>query len=166
MGWARAAVGLVAVVAAAALLVSGGHEADPRTPDGLPGMPPPFLGVALLGDGRLTAAVDAYGNVIDLRPAPAGPALIENPADRQAAGTVEPDTGIQIWVRVAGGPAEPMWEADSVRQRYLPGTNVLRTVARFGETRAAIEQAVSGGELAIVAKGDSAGTELRTNTAR
>lgn len=160
MSGARAAVGLVAVVAAGALLVSGGHEGDPRTPEGLPGMPPPFLGVAALGDGGLTAAVDAYGNVVDLRPQPAGRALIENPADRQAAGTVEPDTGIQIWVRV-GGEARPMWEADSVRQRYLPGTNVLRTVARFGEDRVAIEQAVHGGKLAIVPRGASAETEPR-----
>ncbi len=163
MGWARAAVVLVALVAAGALLVSGGHEADPRTPDGLPGMPPPFLGVAVFGDGGLTAAVDAYGNVVDLRPVPAGPALIENPADRQAAGTVEPSTGVQVWVRVGGGPPEPLWEADSVRQGYLPGTNVPRTVARFGEARVAIEQAVSDGKLAIVARGDSVNTELRVN---
>jgi glucoamylase len=163
MGWTRAAVGLVAVVAAGALLVSGGHQADPQTPDGLPGMPPPFLGVAVLGDGGLTAAVDAYGNVVDLRPQPAGLGLIENPADRQATGTVEPDTGIQVWVRVGGGPPEPMWEADSVRQSYLPETSVLRTVARFGEARVAIEQAVRGAELAIVATGDSADTELRVN---
>jgi hypothetical protein len=164
MGWARAAVGLVAIVAAGGLLVSGNQEADPRTPTGLPGLPPPFLGVAVLGDGGLTAAVDAYGNVIDLRsPGPAGRALIDNPADRQAAGTVEPDTGIQVWARVGGGAAEPMWQADSIRQRYLPGTNVLRTVARFGEERVAVEQAAYGDELAIVAKGDSADVELRVN---
>ena len=30
-----------------------------------------------------------------------------------------------------------MWRADAVRQRYLPGTNVLRTVARFGAARVA-----------------------------
>jgi len=153
---------LVAVVAAGALLVSGGHNADPKTPAGLPGMPPPFLGVAVLGDGGLTAAVDAYGSVVDLREGPAGPALIENPADRQAAGTVEPDTGIQVWVR-AGGAAEPIWEADSVRQRYLPGTNVLRTVARFGGNRITIEQAARRGELAMVAESDTADVELRAN---
>ena len=156
---------LIAVVAAGALLVSGGHEADPRTPAGLPGMPPPFLGVAVLGDGGLTAAVDAYGTVVDLRPEPAGRALIENPADRQAAGTVEPDTGIQVWVRV-GGEARPMWEADSVRQSYLPGTGVLRTVARLGGQLVAIEQAVRGAELAIVVKDESVAAELRANAPR
>jgi|SRR6476646_4329661 len=161
MGWARAAVGLVAAVAVGALLVSGGHEADPKTPDGLPGMPPPFLGVAVLGDGGLTAAVDAYGDVVDLRREPAGRALIENPADRQAAGTVEPDTGIQVWVRVGDGQAQPMWEADSIRQRYRPGTNVLRTVARFGATRVVVEQAVHGGELAVMTGGDAAEVELQ-----
>ncbi|HEU4462730.1 MAG TPA: hypothetical protein VFR75_09075 [Solirubrobacterales bacterium] len=163
MSRVRAAVGLIALAAAGALLVSGGHEADPRTPQGLPGMPPPFLGVAVLGDGELTAAVDAYGNVVDLRPAPAGRALIENPADRQAAGTVEPDTGIQVWVRVGDGMVEPMWEADSVRQGYLPGTNVLRTTARFGEERVVIQQAIRGEELAIVTKAASTDVELRVN---
>lgn len=166
VSWARAAVGLIAVLAAGALLVSGGHGADPRTPDGLPGMPVPFLGVAVLGDGGLTAAVDAYGNVVDLRaPGPAGRALIENPADRQAAGTVEPDTGIQVWVHI-GGEAKPMWEADSVRQRYVPGTNVLQTVARFGAERGTIEQAVHDDELTIVARGGSADVELRVNAPR
>lgn len=155
-------MGLVALVAAGGLLLSGGHEADPETPAGLPGMPPPFLGVAVLGDGGLTAAVDAYGNVVDLRYGPAGRALIDNPADRQAAGTVEPDTGIQVWVRF-GGEAEPMWRADSVRQRYLPDTNVLRTVARFGRERVEVTQAVRNGDLAIVAKGISADVELRMN---
>jgi glucoamylase len=163
MDRARAAVGLVAVVAAGALLVSGGHGADPETPAGVPGLPPPFLGVAVLGGGDLTAAVDAYGNVVDLRPGPAGRALIENPADRQAAGTVDPDTGIQVWARVGGGPAQPLWKADSIRQRYLPGTNVLRTVARFGEARVVVQQAARGDELAMVTDGNSADAELRVN---
>jgi len=158
-------VGAVAIVAAAALLLSGGGEADPRTPAGLPGMPPPFLGVAVLGEGELTAAVDAYGNVVDLRaPGPAGRALIENPADRQGAGTVPADTGIQVRVRLGGGPALPMWRADAVRQRYLPGTNVLRTVARFGSRRVGIEEAIHG-RLALVVDGGGAEVQLRVNAA-
>jgi hypothetical protein len=56
-----------------------------------------------------------------------------------------------------------MWGADSIRQRYLPGTNVLRTAGRFGEARVAIEQAVAGGRLAVVTKSHSAGTELRVD---
>lgn len=119
-------------------------------------MPPPFLGVAVLGDGGLAAAVDAYGDVVDLRaPGPAGQALIENPAGRQAAGTVEEDTGIQPWVRVGGGEL-PMWEADEVRQRYLPGTGVLRTEARFGEERVRILATAHGERLAIVPVGQNA----------
>jgi hypothetical protein len=154
---------VVAIAASAALLLSGGKEADPRTPAGLPGMPPPFLGVAVLGEGELTAAVDAYGNVVDLRaPGPAGRALIENPADRQAAGTVPADTGIQVRVRLDGGPALPMWRADEVRQRYLPGTNVLRTVARFGPERVRITQGASGRILVIVVN-SSAAIEVRAN---
>jgi glucoamylase len=140
---------------AALLLLSGEDRADPRTPPALPGLPPPFLGVAVLGDGGLAAAVDAYGNVVDLRaPGPAGRALIENPAERQASGTVAEDTGIQVWVR-AGGSMRPMWDADSIRQRYLPGTNVLRTTARFGRERVEITQAAHRDKLAIVTAGDS-----------
>src|SRR4249919_2880708 len=105
-------------------------------------MPPPFLGTAVVGSGGLTAAVDAYGNVVDLRaPGPAGRALIENPSDRQAAGTVATDTGIQPWARV-GDRTLPMWRADRVRQRYLPATSVLRTVAWFGPERVEVRQAV------------------------
>ena len=162
MSWARAAAGLVAVVVAAALLLSGGSRADPETPAGLPGLPPPFLGVAVLGDGELTAAVDAYGNVVDLRPSPAGRALIENSSERQAAGTVPAETGIQIWVRVDGGRTLPMWRADSIRQRYLPGTNVLRTLARFGRKQVEVDAAIDGGRLALISRGDVR-PEVRVN---
>ena len=55
------------------VLVSGGSDADPRTPAALPGMPAPFLGTAVAGEGELTAAVDAYGDVVDLRLEPATP---------------------------------------------------------------------------------------------
>src|SRR6476620_2008832 len=122
MSRTRALAALAGVIAAGLLLLSGRSGSDPRTPAGLPGMPPPFLGVAVLGAGKLTAAVDAYGDVVDLRPEPAGPALIENPAERQAAGTVEGGTGIHPGVRV-GGEELPIWRADAVRQRYLPRTS-------------------------------------------
>lgn len=146
------------------MLLSGGHEADPHTPPALPGMPPPFLGVAVLGEGELTAAVDAYGSVVDLRaPGPAGRGLIENPAERQAVGTVPADTGIQVWVRLGDGSVRPMWRADGVRQRYLPGTNVLRTIARFGSERVRIDEAIHGGWLAVVADGGDAAVRLRVN---
>ncbi|HYH54198.1 MAG TPA: hypothetical protein VD761_08705 [Solirubrobacterales bacterium] len=148
---------------AALLLVSGEEQTDPRTPPALPGMPAPFLGVAVLGDGGLTAAVDAYGNVVDLRaPGPAGPALIENPAERQAAGTVPAETGIQVWVRI-GGSARPIWQADSIRQGYLPGMSVLRTVAQFGEGRVELLQAARGQVLAVAAEGIGASVEMRVN---
>ena len=56
----------------------------------------------MTGDGAMTAAVDAYGDVVDLRaPGPAGTALIDNPSARQAAGTVPADTGIVPRVRIA-----------------------------------------------------------------
>jgi hypothetical protein len=120
-------------------------------------MPPPFLGVAVLGEGEMTAAVDAYGNVVDLRaPGPAGRALIENPADQQVAGTVPADTGIQVRVRLGDGPALPMWRAEEVRQRYLPGTNVLLTVARFGAEQVRITQAVWAGVLVITVNSSAA----------
>src|SRR5215469_1753034 len=127
MGWARAALALGAVVAAGALLVSGGSGADPRTPAALPGLPPPFLGTAVVGGGRLTAAIDAYGDVVDLRMRPGGQALIDNPSARQSAGTVPSDTGIVPWVSLDGRSARPLWTADSVTQRYRRGTDVVVT---------------------------------------
>jgi hypothetical protein len=145
---------LVAAVAAGALLVSGGSGADPRTPAGLPGLPPPFLGTAVVGDGGLTAAVDAYGDVVDLRAGPAGRALIDNPSDRQAAGTVPASTGIEPWVSLGRRPARPLWAADSVTQRYRPGTNVVATTARFGATRVRIVYAAGGSHLACLTAAD------------
>lgn len=160
MGWARVALATIAVLAAGALMLSGGSEADPETPPALPGLPPPFLGTAVIGDGGLTAAVDAYGNVVDLRASPAGEPLIDNPAERQAAGTVAADTGIQPWARIRGGWL-PVWRADRVRQRYLPGTNVLRTLAWFDGERVELRQAAHEGKLAVVA--DGVPVQLRTN---
>jgi glucoamylase len=148
---ARATLLCIAVVAVGVVLVSGGSDGDPRTPAALPGLPPPFLGTALSGDGGLTAAIDAYGDVVDLRaPGPAGAALIDDPSDRQAAETVPSDTGIVPRVRIGGGPALPMWRADSVTQRYLGGTNVVRTVARFGGVRVTMTTVAAGGSLAVV----------------
>ena len=142
----------------AALLVSGGSPVDPRTPAALPGLPPPFLGTAVVGSGGLAAAIDAYGDVVDLRvPGPAGRALIENPATRQAAGTVAASAGIVPRVRFGAGPSQPLWKADSVTQRYLPGTNVVRTVARFGSAWAEIVHAAHGSRLGCLAKTSSGG---------
>jgi Glycosyl hydrolases family 15 len=150
MGWARVALGLVAVVAAGILLVSGGSEADPQTPEGLPGMPPPFLGTAVVGGGGLTAAIDSYGDVVDLRaPGPAGRALIDNPSDRQTAGTVPAHTGIVPRVRIDGGPALALWRADAVSQRYLPRANVAVTVARFPGTGVEVKVGATEGQLAL-----------------
>jgi len=138
------------MVTAGAMLVSGGSGADPRTPPALPGEPPPFLGTAVVGDGGLTAAVDAYGDVVDLRvPGPAGRALIYNPAARQAAGTVPADTGTVPRVRIGGGPPLPLWRADSVEQFYVPGTNVVTTVAEFGPVRVVVKEAARGEVLAL-----------------
>jgi glucoamylase len=149
---ARVALLCAAAVAVGVVLVSGGKDGGPQTPAALPGLPPPFLGTAVAGEGGLTAAVDAYGDVVDLRPGPAGKALIDNPADRQAAGTVPEDTGIVPRVQIEredGGDAMAMWEADRVTQRYLAGTNVVRTVARFDAARVVMTVAASGDELAV-----------------
>jgi hypothetical protein len=164
MAWARAALALVAVVAAGLLLVSGKSGADPQTPAGLPGLPPPFLGTAVVGNGELTAAIDAYGDVVDLRAGPAGRPLIDNPSDRQAAGTVPADTGIVPWVSLGGRSARPLWTADSVMQRYRSRTNVVVTTARFGAVRVRIVYAAGASVLACsteVTKG--AHIELRTD---
>jgi hypothetical protein len=140
-----------AALVAALLLVSGNEQADPRTPAALPGKAPPFLGTAVVGDGGLTAAIDAYGDVVDLRvPGPAGRALIDNPVERQTAGTVPPATGIVPWVSLEGRAARPLWTADSVEQRYRRGTNVVITTARFGPAEVRVVYAASRSRLACL----------------
>jgi glucoamylase len=151
VAWTRAALALVVAGAVALVLVSGGSSADPRTPEGLPGLPPPFLGTAVVGNGGLTAAIDAYGDVVDLRaPGPAGRALIENPAARQATGSVAVDTGIvpRVWV---GDEMLPLWRADRVWQRYRPDTNVVVMGARFGSAHVRIVYAAAGRRLGCLA---------------
>ncbi len=158
---------LLAAAAVALAAVSGGSSADPRTPAALPGLPPPFLGTAVAGGGGLTAAVDSYGDVVDLRaPGPAGRALIDNPAARQAAGTVAADTGIVPRVRTGGGPALPFWRADSVSQRYLEGTSVVRTAAWFGRTRVVALVAAAGRRLAMTVRVRGGGGERGSERGR
>jgi|SRR5215218_3012312 len=161
MGWARA---VLAVVAAGGLLVSGGSEADPRTPPALPGEPPPFLGTAVVGDGGLTAAIDAYGDVVDLRvPGPAGRGVIDNPSERQAAGTVPAGTGIVPLVSLEGRRARPLWTAGAVWQRYRPGTNVVVTTARFRQASVRIVYAAHRSHLACLTEASGgARVELRS----
>jgi len=156
---------LVAVVVAGALLLSGGSGADPHTPQGLPGEPPPFLGTAVVGDGGLTAAIDAYGDVVDLRvPGPAGRALIDNPAARQAAGTVPEETGIVPAVSLGGSRAQPLWTADSVEQHYRRGTNVAVTTARFGRARVRVVYAADGSRFVCLTEpSPGARIELRSH---
>ncbi len=144
MGRAGAALAIAAAVAAGGLAVSGGSRADPRTPPALPGAAAPFLGTAVVGDGGRTAAIDSYGDVVDVQASgPAGRALLDVPAARQAAGSVSPGSAIVPRVTV-GGRRLPLWRADSVRQRYVAGTNVLRTESRFGDVRATIVRSIGG----------------------
>ena len=138
---------LLAALAATVMLVSGGSSADPRTPPALPGLPPPFLGTAVAGSGGLTAALDSYGNVVDLRwPGPAGQPLIDNSSARQVAGTVPVSTGIVIRAG-GGGPPLPLWRARWVRQSYLPGTNVVETRAVVAGAKVRVLDAATGDTL-------------------
>jgi hypothetical protein len=145
----RIALLCAVVVAAGVLLVSGGSGSDPRTPAALPGLPPPFLGTAVSGDGGLTVAVDAYGDVVDLRPGPAGAALIDNPSDRQAAGTVPAKTGIVPRMTVGDSPPLPMWRATRVTQHYRRYSSVIETTAFVKEARLITLTAAAGDSLAI-----------------
>ena len=144
----RSLLAIVAVLALSPVLVSGGSRSDPRTPAALAGLSAPFLPTAVLGNGGTTAGVDAYGDVVDLWvPGPAGRDLIHNPASRQAASSVPADTGIVPRVSGDGARALPLWRARSVHQTYLPGTNILRTVAQIGAGRIEIVEAIRGGVL-------------------
>src|ERR1700754_775384 len=107
----RAALVVLVAAAVGLALVSGGHGTDPRTPAALAGEPVPFLGTAVVGDGGVSAAIDAYGSVVDLRARPGGAPLIDNPYERQMAGSVPPDTGIVPWLRGGGGEALAPWPA-------------------------------------------------------
>jgi Glycosyl hydrolases family 15 len=137
------AAAVVCVGVAAALALSGGSRADPATPPAIPGMPPPFLGTALVGDGRTVGAVDSYGNVVDVRPLGPGPPRLQIPAELQAAGTVPADSGILARAHLDRARV-PFWDAEVVHQSYLPGTNVLRTVARFGDHTATVVRRLGG----------------------
>lgn len=145
MAWARAGI-VLGVIALAVLALSGGHRDDPRTPAGLPGLPPPLLGTVVVGSGGRTAAVDSYGDVVDLRaPGPVGQPLVAVSAERQAAGTVPVSAAVVARAHLQGGEVLPFWRADSIRQRYLPGSNVLRTIAWFGGEKAVVERRAGPG---------------------
>ena len=99
----------------------------------------------MVGQGGRTAAVDAYGDVVDLRaPGPAGHPLVAVSPKRQVAGTVSPGEAIVARAQLADGRSVPLWRADSVRQRYLPDTNVLKTIARFGARRVVVVRRTGG----------------------
>jgi hypothetical protein len=156
VGTIRALPLLLGAGAAAGALVSGASGTDPRTPPAAPGQPPPFLGTAVVGDGRLLAAVDAYGDLVDLRfPGPVGEAQIVNPFARQAAGTVPSDTGVVPAAAAGPRAPRPLWRGTRLRQRYLPDSNVLRTRARVAGAAVMIEDATEGEQLArrIVVRG-------------
>ncbi len=141
MKWTGIALALIAVT----LLVSGGSPSDPRTPMGLPGLPAPLLGTAVIGNGGRTGAVDAYGDVVDLRaPGPAGRPLVAVSSKRQEAETVPVSSAIVARAKLRDGRTPPLWRANSVRQRYLPGTNVLRTVAWFGDEKTVLLRRAGG----------------------
>jgi hypothetical protein len=138
----RSLAWLAALALLAAASLSGAVRADPRTPPAAVGAPKPFLGTAVLGSGGLTAAIDAYGQIVDIRhPGPAGEAQLDNPFGRQRFGTVEPGTGISFRVRVGDRLLSP-WSGNGYSQRYLPRTNVLRTTARLGGARLVITDAI------------------------
>lgn len=148
-------VGVVAGCLIALLALSGGTSEVPRTPQGPPGLPTPFLGVAILGSGGSAAAVDAYGSVVEWRaPGPAGPALISTRYKRQRAGSVSPETGIVMRAAAGEEAPAPLWST-APSQRYPGGGTVLETRARLAgaalQSRDAMapEQAVWAREVVL-----------------
>lgn len=162
---ARAAIGALAAALLAVALLSGGSSRDPRTPAPLPGLPPPFLTAASLGDGRVLVGVDAYGDVVDLRRSPAGPPLLAIPYERQQAGTVAATSAIVPTVAVEEDRYRPLWRAEQVSQRFRPDTNVLVTEARFGD--ATISIACAAAELlACASRSTPPGARIRWRSPR
>ena len=137
---------IAAAAGAAVLALSGGEKSGPRTPAGIEGHAPPFLGVAVIGGGGgLAGAVDSYGTVVDLRlPGPAGESQISLPHRRQEAGTVSPRTGLTLGFAGESEAPEPAWEAAAAVQRYLPGTNVLRTFLSRDDADLVVTDGVRG----------------------
>ncbi len=72
-----------------------------------------------------------------------GRPLVQIPAELQAAGTVPADSGIVARAHLDRARV-PFWDAEAVHQSYLPGTNVLRTVARFGAHTATVVRRLGG----------------------
>ncbi|MGA8745201.1 MAG: hypothetical protein WB507_04995, partial [Solirubrobacterales bacterium] len=148
MGRAGAAPAVAVAAVLGVLALSGGSRADPRTPAGPAGLPAPFLGTAVVGDGGPTEAIDSFGDVVEVSASgPAGRALLGVPTARQAAGSVSPASAIVARVSV-GRRRLPLWRADSVRQRYLTGTNVLLTEARFGTERVTVMRSIGAAATA------------------
>ena len=118
---ARAAVACVALLVAAFAL-SGGSRADPATPPAIPGLPPPFLGTAVVGDGQTVGAVDSYGDVVDVRPLGrrGGRCCRSRPSSRPP-GRSRPTPGSSRG-RILAARRLPFWQADSVDQT-LPARN-------------------------------------------
>lgn len=141
------AICLIAVASAA--LISGAQRADPETPTALPGLPVPFLGTSLVGGGdSAIAAIDSYGDVVDLRlGGPGGTAQIKVNRRRQIAGTVENDSGIVPMTSSGTRATSPPWMASSVTQHYLTDTNVLITTSRVGGARMRIADAADGSTM-------------------
>ena len=140
---ARAALALVAVGAVAALALSGGSSSDPRTPRGAAGTAAALPAVAVVGAGGLTAGIDAYGDVVDLRaPGPAGRGADRQPP-RAAGGGQRPGrhrdrpAGLRRrWAAAAalarrlGPPALPAGDERAAHRGALrrdPGRNQVRS---------------------------------------
>ena len=106
-------------------------------------MTPPLLGTAVVGDGGATAALDAFGSVVNLRFGPGGPLA---GSARQLPAWVPEGTLFIPKVKIGRDPPQRLWRADAIQQRYLRDTNVLRTVARFGR-RQVVEIAAARGDV-------------------
>jgi hypothetical protein len=144
---------IVLAAVAAVFSVSGSARTGPLTPAGLPGMPAPFLGTAVIGGGNssLRAAVDSYATVVDVREAgPASEPAITIPYKVQVAGSVPTDSGISLAVSAGRRPPLPLWEADRIGQRYLGQTNALQTRATVAGARIEITDAISARDPILI----------------
>jgi hypothetical protein len=114
---------VLVLIAAAVLALRGGDDDGPHS-----------LGTAVAGSGRLTEAIDAYGNTVDLRLSPTGKRL----------------AGLAVRAGSSRRGLRPLRKGSLLRQRYVRGSNVVVTSGVVGGAKVEVTDAVAADSLGFV----------------